>query len=78
MDRLVPGIELSASSRPHSGCDDARPSTLGAHRVAEMIASVGAVGKHFAGIVGQSIRNGVAVLGVGAVTAISSTRAVSA
>ncbi|MER9578590.1 hypothetical protein NKI78_23570 [Mesorhizobium sp. M0400] len=55
-----------------------RPSTLGAHRVAEMIASVGAVGKHFAGIVGQSIRNGVAVLGVGAVTAISSTRAVSA
>lgn len=30
-----------------------------------MIASVGAVGKHFAGIVGQSIRNGLAVLGVG-------------
>lgn len=38
---------------------------LGAHRVAENIAAIGAVGKHLAGIVRQSIWTGLAVINVG-------------
>ena len=55
---MVPGLKACECfgfvPSLHTGGDDAWRSTLGAHRVAEMIASIGTVGKHFAGIIGQS------------------------
>lgn len=50
---------------PHTGGDNTWRSTLGAHRVAEITATVGAVSKHVAGIVRQSIGAGLAVINVG-------------
>lgn len=69
MDRLVPGIETCQGfglvAPPHTGGDDARRATFGAHRITEMAASVGAVGINLAGIVRQSIGTGLAVVDVG-------------
>ena len=59
VDRLVPVFEFLERrvfvAAPHAGCDNARDTTLGADGIAEVAAAVGAVGKDFAGIVGQGI-----------------------
>lgn len=69
MDRLVPCLEACQCfgfvPSPHAAGDDAWRSTLGAQRVAEMIAAIGAVGKHLAKIAGQSIGTGLAVVDIG-------------
>ena len=66
VDWLVPGLKpclcFGFVPSPHTGGDDAWRSTLGAHRVAEMIAAIGAVGKHLARIVRQSIRASPAIV----------------
>lgn len=79
-DRPVPGFEppkrFSLVPSSHAG-GDAWRSTLGAHRFAEMVAAIGAVGKNLAGIVGQSIRTDLPSLMLAGVMAISLTRTVS-
>ncbi|MEZ5784399.1 MAG: hypothetical protein R3D70_22905 [Rhizobiaceae bacterium] len=49
MDRLVPGVEPLASvglvTAPHAGSNDAWRTALCPHCIAEMISSIGAVGK---------------------------------
>jgi len=69
VDRLVPGLKarqcFSFVASPHTGGEDARRSTLGAHRVAEMIAAIGTVGKHLTRIIGKRISTGLAVIDVG-------------
>ncbi|WP_167697631.1 hypothetical protein [Mesorhizobium sp.] len=69
---------FSFTPSPDAGSDDAWRSTLGTHRVAEMVAATGAIGKPLAGVVRQSIGTGFAVVMLAGVTAISSTGAVSA
>jgi hypothetical protein len=57
MDRLVPFFELAQRflfvAAPHAGGDDPRYAALCAYGITEVIAAIGAVGKHLAGIVGQ-------------------------
>lgn len=57
MDRLVPFFELAQRflfvAAPPAGRDDPRYAALCTHGITEVIAAVGTVGKHFAGIVGQ-------------------------
>ena len=69
MNRLVPGIKPSPSlgfvAAPHAGGDDPCYAALSPDRVTKVIAAVGAVGEHFTGIVGQSIRACPAVIDVG-------------
>jgi len=69
VDLLVPGLKASQCfrfvARPHTGGDVAWCSTLGAHRVAEMIAATGTVGKHVTRIIGKRISTGLAVIDVG-------------
>jgi hypothetical protein len=63
---------------PHTGDDNTWGSTFGAHCAAEMVAAKGAVGKHVALIVRQSIRTGLAVIYIGWSYSDLPTRAVSA
>lgn len=56
MDRLVPFMELAQRfgfvAAPHAGGDDPRNAALCSHGIAKVIAAIGAVGKHLAGIAG--------------------------
>lgn len=69
MDRPVPGIEPLKSfglvTAPYTGGNDAWRATLCPHRIAEVISTISTVGTHVAGIVGQSIGAGLAVVDVG-------------
>lgn len=82
VDRLVPGIETCPDfgfvPAPHAGSDNAWRATLRDNCFAKMVASIGTVGINIAGIVRQCVRTSLAVIDVGGVMAISSTRAVSA
>ncbi len=50
---------------PHFGGDDARCSTFGKHRSAEMIAAIGAIGIDVTRIVGKRIRAGSSIIDIG-------------
>ena len=63
---------------PHAGHGDMRGSALGANRLAEVGAAIGAVGEDLAGRIGQRIRPARPSLMLAGVTATSSTRTVSA
>lgn len=82
MDRLIPFMELaerfSFVAAPHAGDDDAGNAALCQHGVTKVIAAIGAVGKHLTWIVGQGIETCFAVIDIGDVIDISSTKAVSA
>lgn len=59
------GAYLRFIPTPHSGGDNARCSTFGNDRLAEMIAAIGTVGIDVAGIVGKRIRTGPSIIDIG-------------
>ena len=82
VDRLIPFFELPQRflfvAAPHAGGDDPRYATLGPHSVTEVVAAIGAVGKHLTRIVGQRFGACSATLILADVIATSSINAVSA
>lgn len=69
MDRVVPGRKsrpyFGFVASPHSRCDNARRTTPGDDRLAEMVTTIGTVGKDLVGIIRQGIRAGFAIVDIG-------------
>lgn len=82
MDRLIPLVEPCLSflfgARPNASGYNAGNAALCPHGIAKVIAAIGAVGEHLAGIVGQSSRAALLSLILADVTKSSLTSAASA
>lgn len=69
MDGSVPGVEPLESyglvAAPHAGSNDAWCATLCPHRIAEVISTIGTIGKHLAWIIRQGIGSGLAIVDIG-------------